>query len=161
MNAMQKSLSLACALALAMTLGACGDGENCSTNPTGASCTPPPPPPPSPTAAAPSPTPIPIPNVSGSWDSEARRWHFRLQQQGSTVSGQLLGYRDVYYSNPDHGDLAISGTISSTGAITFGCAAYGVNFDGRIDSSSRMTGTLYDCGNGCRNYGDIMVKTAN
>jgi hypothetical protein len=158
MNAMQKSLSLACALALALSFAACDDGGGGGgTAPTDVTQ------PPSPAAATPTPapTPTPPPSVSGSWDSEARRWHFRLQQQGSRISGQLLGYRDVYYSNPDHGDLAITGTVSSTGAITFGCAAFAVNFDGRIDSASRMTGTLYDCGNGCRNYGDVMVKTAN
>ena len=138
-------------LAGAITLSACGSDTVVN-----------PPPVTQPTAApTPAPTPIPVPCVSGSWDSEARRWHFRLQHQGSTVTGQLLGYRDVYYSNPDHGDLAITGTVSSTGAITFGCVAFGVNFDGQIESSSRMTGTLRDCGNGCRNYGDIMVKTAN
>ena len=142
-------------LAGAITLSACGGDKIVD----------PPPPPvtqaPPVATPAPSPTPIPVPSVTGSWDSEARRWHFRLEHHGSTVSGQLLGYRDVYYSNPDHSDLAISGTVSSTGAITFGCAAFGVNFTGQIDSSSRMTGTLYDCGAACRNYGDVMVKTAN
>jgi hypothetical protein len=162
MNAIQRSVTLAGALALALTLAACDDGGGnpCADNPLGPGCGPSPIPP-SPTPAAPSPTPIPVPNVTGSWDSEARRWHFRLEQSGSTVSGQLLGYRDVYYSNPEHGDLAIRGTVSSTGAISFGCAAFNVNFEGRVESSSRMTGTLYDCGNGCRNYGDIMVKTAD
>jgi hypothetical protein len=118
-------------------------------------------PPAPPATQPPAPAPIPVANISGSWDSEARRWHFRLDHRGSTVTGQLLGFRDVYYSNPEHSDLAIRGTVSSTGAVTFGCAAFGVNFEGRIESSTRMTGTLYDCGNGCRNYGDIMVKTAN
>lgn len=162
MNAMQKSVTLAGALALALTFNACGDGGGggCAENPLGPGCVPSPSPSPV-VVASPSPTPIPIPSVSGSWDSEARRWHFRLQHQGSTVTGQLLGYRDVYYSNPEHSDLAITGTVSSTGAITFGAIAFGVNFDGQIESSSRMTGTLRDCGNGCRNYGDIMVKTAN
>jgi len=162
MNAMQKSVTLAGALALALTFAACdnGGGDGCAQNPLGPGCGPSPTPP-SPVAPSPSPTPVPVPSVSGSWDSEARRWHFRLQQSGSTITGQLLGYRDVYYSNPDHGDLAIRGTVSSTGAITFGAAAFAVNFDGHVDSSSRMTGTLCDCANACRNYGDIMVKTAN
>jgi hypothetical protein len=154
MNAMQKSVTLAGALALALTLAACDGGGGTTPTPVTQ--------PPAPVATpTPAPTPIPVPSVTGSWDSEARRWHFRLQHQGSTVTGQLLGYRDVYYSNPEHSDLAITGTVSSTGAITFGAVAFGVNFDGQIESSSRMTGTLRDCGNGCRNYGDIMVKTAN
>lgn len=141
-------------LAGAIALSACGADKIVDP--------PPPPPPPPPVASpAPAPTPVPVPSVTGSWDSEARRWHFRLDQHGSVITGQLLGYRDVYYSNPEHGDLAISGTVSSTGAISFGCAAFAVNFQGQIESSSRMTGTTYDCGVTCRSYGEIMVKTAN
>lgn len=161
MNGMRKSVTLAVALALALTLGGCGSDEGPCQNPTGPGCPGSPTPPPATPTPVPVPTPTPVPSVAGSWDSEARRWHFRLEQSGSAVTGQLLGYRDVYYSNPDHADLAIHGTVSSTGAITFGCAAFGVNFEGRIESSSRMTGTLYDCGSGCRNYGDVMVKTAD
>jgi hypothetical protein len=164
MNAMQKSVMLAGAVALTLTLGGCGsdgDGGGCA-NPNGPGCPgSPTPPPPTPAAPSPSPTPVAVPSATGYWDSEARRWHFRLEQHGSTITGQLLGYRDVYYDNPEHGDLAVSGTVSSTGAITFGCAAFGVNFEGQIESGSRMTGTLYDCGNGCRNYGDIMVKAGS
>jgi hypothetical protein len=118
--------------------------------------------PPAPVATpAPAPTPVPVANVTGSWDSEARRWHLRLEHRGSTITGQLLGYRDVYYSNPDHSDLAIRGTVAGNGDITFSCTAFSVSFTGRIESATRMTGTLYDCGNSCRSYGDIMVKTAN
>ena len=119
-------------------------------------------PPPAPAATpAPTPPPVSVPSIAGSWDSEARRWHFRLQQSGSNITGQLLGYGRDYYSNPEHADLAIRGTVASNGTVTFGCAAFGVNFTGRVESATRMTGTLYDCGNGCRNYGDVMVKTAN
>jgi hypothetical protein len=108
-----------------------------------------------------TPTPAALANVSGSWDSEARRWHFRLEQHGSAITGQLLGYRDVYYSNPEHSDLAITGTVSSTGAVSFGCNAFAVHFDGQVASASSMTGTTYDCGITCRNYGEVMVKTAD
>jgi hypothetical protein len=142
-------------LIAAVLLPACGSDDG-GTTPTPATQ------PPAPAATpTPAPTPIPAANVSGYWDSEARRWHVRLVHSGSTVTGQLLGYRETYFPDPNDAALAIRGTVSSTGAIIFGCDAFAVNFDGRIDSSSRMTGTLYDCGNGCRNYGDVMVKTAN
>ena len=141
-------------LVAALVLPACGsDGGNPPTPVTQ---------PPAPPVTQPPPPPPPsVANVTGSWDSEARRWHFRLSHSGSAITGQLLGYRDVYYPNPNHGDLAIRGTVSSTGAISFGCNADNVFFEGRIESGTRMTGTLYDCVNGCRSYGDIMVKTAN
>lgn len=142
-------------VAVVILIPACGGG-NGGNSPTPITT-------PRPPAATPAPTPTPasVPAVAGSWDSEARRWHFRLQQSGTVITGQLLGYGRDYYSNPEHADLAVRGTVSSTGAITFGCDAFGVNFEGRVESPSRMTGTLYDCGNGCRNYGDAMVKTAN
>ncbi len=118
--------------------------------------------PPAPVATpTPAPTPIPVPSITGSWDSEARRWHFRLEQRGSVITGQLLGYRDVYYSNPEHGDLAITGAVSSTGAVSFRCSAFAVSFQGQIESATRMTGSTYDCGITCRSYGEVMVKTAN
>ena len=141
-------------LIAAVLLPACGGGGNTPTPVTQ-------PPAPPATTLAPAPPAPTVPSVSGTWDSQARRWHYRLAQSGSTVTGQLLGYANVYYPNPNHADLAIRGTVSSTGAITFGCNSDGVYFDGRIESSSRMTGTLYDCVNGCRSFGDILVKTAN
>ena len=143
-------------LAAALVLPACGGSGSGGNAPTPATQ------PPAPVATpTPVPTPIPVATITGSWDSEARRWHLRLEQRGTTVSGQLLGFRDTYYSNPDHPDLAIRGTVSSSGAVNFGCNAFGVNFSGQVASSTRMTGTLYDCGNSCRNYGEVMVKTAN
>jgi hypothetical protein len=143
-------------LAAALILPGCGGSGSSGNAPT------PPTQPPAPVATpTPAPTPVPVANITGSWDSEARRWHFRLEQRGSRVSGQLLGFRDTYYSNPDHPDLAISGTVSSGGVVNFGCTAFSVNFSGQVASSTRMTGTLYDCGNACRNYGEVMVKTAN
>jgi hypothetical protein len=140
-----------------VALAACG--SDTVTNPeTTASPTPQPTSLPTPAA---TPTPAALANVSGSWDSEARRWHFRLEQTGSVITGQLLGYRDVYYGNPEHPDLAITGTVSSTGAVSFGCNAFAVHFDGQVASTSQMTGTTYDCGITCRNYGEVMVKTAD
>ncbi len=110
---------------------------------------------------APAPPPPSVPAISGAWDSEARRWHFRIQQQGSTVSGQLLGYRTVYYPDPRHPDLALRGSITPGGVVTFGCNSDGVYFEGRVESATRITGTLYDCVNGCRSYGDVLIRTGN
>jgi hypothetical protein len=147
---MRKLLLIAAGL-----LPACGSGGG--NNPTPVTQAPAPPA----ATPAPAPTPVPVPTVSGSWDSEARRWHFRLVHTGSTVTGQLLGFANTYYPDPNNSDLAIRGTVSSTGAISFGCRSDGVSFEGRIENSSRMTGTLVDCVNGCRTFGDILVKTAN
>lgn len=136
-------------------LPACGGGGNDPTPVTQ-------PPAPPATTLAPAPPPPSVPSISGTWDSQARRWHFRLGQSGSNVTGQLLGYANVYYPNPtQNGNLTIRGTISSNGNITFGCNSDGVSFTGRVESSTRMTGTSYDCANGCRTYGEILVRTGN
>jgi hypothetical protein len=141
-------------LIAAVLLPACGGGGNDPTPVTQ-------PPAPPATTLAPAPPPPTVPSVAGTWDSEARRWHFRLRQSGSTVTGQLLGYAQTYYPDPNHPALAITGTVSSSGAITFGCQSDDVGFTGVVVSSNRMTGTLFDCGNGCRNYGDALVRTGN
>jgi len=153
MQVMRKLLRLTSGFALAVMLGACGDG-----GPTTPVVNPTPQPTPVPTPA-PTPTPTPAPAaVTGSWDSEARRWHFRLEQQGTTISGSLLGYRDVYYSNPEDPDLKITGTVVGS-QIDFHANAFGLNFGGTIQADGRrITGTLRDCANGCRNYGDELVK---
>jgi hypothetical protein len=104
---------------------------------------------------------VPAANVTGTWDSEARRWHFRLDHRGSAITGQLLGFRDAYFPDPTAGELQIRGTVGANGAISFSCAAFAVAFEGRIDTASRMTGTTYDCGNACRSYGEILVRTGN
>lgn len=151
MLVMRKLLRLTSGFALAVMLGACGDGG--PTTPVVTT----PPPTPAPTPAS-TPTPTPTPAVSGFWDSEARRWHFRLEQQGTTITGSLLGYRDVYYSNPEDPDLKITGTLVGS-QVEFHANAFGVNFGGTIQADGRsITGTLRDCANGCRNYGDVLVK---
>jgi hypothetical protein len=142
-------------LAALLVLPGCGDGGG------GNPPTPVTQPPAPPVTQPPPPPPPQFANVSGYWDSEARRWHFRLTQSGSVITGQLLGFRDVYYDNPDHADLFIRGTVAANGAVTFGCNAFGVSFTGRVESATRMTGTTHDCGNGCRDYGEILVKTGN
>jgi hypothetical protein len=150
MKPMRKLLRLTSGLALAVMLGGCGDG-----GPTTPVVNPTPQPTPAPT---PAPTPTPTPAVSGFWDSEARRWHFRLEQQGTTITGSLLGYRDVYYSNPEDPDLKITGTLVGS-RIDFHVNAFGLDFGGTIQADGRrITGTLRDCANGCRNYGDELVK---
>lgn len=152
MKPMRKLLRLTSGFGLAVMLGACGDGGPTIpvVNPTAQ---------PTPAPPAPTPTPTPAPAaVTGFWDSEARRWHLRLEQQGTTVTGALLGYRDVYYSNPEHSDLQITGTVVGS-QIDFRADAFGVSFGGTIQADGRrITGTLRDCANGCRNYGDELVK---
>jgi hypothetical protein len=99
-----------------------------------------------------------VPVVTGFWDSDARRWHFRLEQQGTTITGSLLGYKDVYYANPDDAELKITGTIAGS-QIDFRANAFGTSFSGTVDAGgARISGTLRDCANGCRNYGDVLVK---
>jgi hypothetical protein len=151
MKRIRRTLAGAAGLALAVMFGACGnDGP---TNPS-----PPPPPPPT---LAPTPTPAPTPAapvVTGFWDSEARRWHFRLEQQGTAITGSLLGYKDVYYSNPEDADLQIKGTIVGS-QIDFSANAFGTSFSGTVQADgSRISGSLRDCANGCRNYGDVLVR---
>ena len=95
---------------------------------------------------------------AGFWDSEARRWHFRLEQQGTTVTGSLLGFRDVYYSNPEDPDLKITGTVAGS-QVDFRANAFGTTFSGTMQSDGRrIEGTLRDCANGCRNYGDVLIR---
>jgi len=101
---------------------------------------------------------VPV-NISGYWDSEARRWHFELEQKGSQLTGALLGYRNVYYRNPGAAELKITGTVDAKGQVAFQAQAYGLWFDGALQPGSlRMLGTTFDCGDGCRKYGDTLVK---
>jgi hypothetical protein len=140
-------------------LPACGDdgGGGGGNDPT--PVTQPPAPPATTQPPAPPPT---IPNVAGFWDSEARRWHFELRQTGATINGTVLGFRDTYYGNTDHPDLQIRGTVSTSGAVTFNANAFSISFDGRRESSTRMTGTIYDCGSGnCRSFGEVLVRVGN
>lgn len=136
------------------TLGmaTCG-GDGGSPSPT--SSTPPTTAPPPPTTTlAPAP-----PNVTGFWTSQARQWHIELRQSANVLTGVLRGYKNVTYSNLDHPDLQITGTITNAGRVDFGCAAYSLGFVGDVDSTrTRMTGTTRDCANGCRNYGEVWVK---
>jgi hypothetical protein len=146
-----KTVAAAGALAFALMLGGCGDDGPTSPSPLPSTAP----------TAAPTPTPAPTPAapvVTGFWDSEARRWHFRLEQQGTTITGSLLGYKDVYYTNPDDAELKITGTIAGS-QIDFRANAFGTTFSGTVDAGgSRISGTLRDCANGCRNYGDELVK---
>lgn len=136
---------------LCLVLPACGGGGSPTSAPTPA---------PTPTPApAPTPTPTPaVPAVTGFWDSEARRWHIRLEQQGTSLAGSLLGYKDVYYSNPEDAELKITGTISGS-QVDFRADAFGLSFTGVVQpGGARIDGMLRDCANGCRNYGDQLVR---
>jgi hypothetical protein len=153
MNLTRSTVGLTAALALVVLLGACGDDSTpvTSTPPTTA---------PAPAATpVPAPTPTPAgPTATGFWDSEARRWHFRLEQQGTNLTGSLLGFKDVYYPNPEDPELKITG-INAGGQVDFHADAFGTRFSGTMSSDGRqMTGTLRDCANGCRNYGEVLVR---
>jgi hypothetical protein len=157
MNAIRRKLALAGALALALLLGGCGGGPTgCAKNPTGPDCQ-------VVVTSSPSPVPTPTPtppalDVSGGWRSQARAWNFRLQQSGTTLSGVVLGFKNVSYPETDPA-VQITGTISSSGDVAFKAPVFGIDFSGTVDSSGiRMTGTLFDCANGCRNYGEVLDK---
>jgi len=139
-------------LGLALIAGCGGGGDS---NPTVST---------PPVAATPAPTPAPAPtppalNVTGGWRSEARSWNFRLEQSGTTLRGVVVGFKNVTYPNLDDPLLQITGSITSGGAVAFKAPAFGIDFSGNVEpSGTRMTGTLFDCANGCRNYGEVLVK---
>lgn len=120
---------------------------------------------PSPSAAptaAPTPTPTPTPaaaSVTGNWRSEARSWDIRLEQNGSAIGGHLVGFKDMTYSNPNHPDLQITGTVNAAGEVEFGAAAFALSFTGTVEpGGAHINGTLYDCVNVCRKYGEILTR---
>jgi hypothetical protein len=133
-------------------LAGCGDGGNDRSTGTTA---------PTPvTQATPVPTPVPTPapSVSGDWVSQARSWNFRLRQNGTTLSGVVLGFKKVGYPQGDPA-VQITGSISTSGEVAFRAPVWGIDFTGRVAADGiTMNGTLYDCANGCRNYGEILEK---
>ena len=141
-------------LVVGFTLLAGCDGGNTPNTPTPVTSATPTP--------APAPTPTPTPaaaSVTGVWRSEARSWDIRLEQTGSTLRGNLLGFKDQEYSNPGHPDLQITGTITAAGAVEFSASAFSLSFDGVVaPGGMRMTGTLRDCVTVCRNYGEILNR---
>ena len=160
MSVIRRKLALAGAVALALVLGGCGGGPGgCAESPASVTCSPPPSPTPSPvTQTSPSPTPVSTVDVSGGWRSQARSWNFRLEQSGTTLSGVVLGFKNVSYPEADPA-VQITGSISSSGEVAFQAPVFGVEFSGTADPSGiRMTGTLRDCANGCRNYGEVLDK---
>jgi len=161
MNAIRRKLALAGGLALALLLGGCGGGKTnpCGDNPAGPGCPASPLTSPSPTVVS-TPTPPPAAlDVTGGWRSEARGWNFRLEQSDTTLSGVVTGFKNVTYPDLTDPVLQISGSISPDGAVAFKAPVFGIDFSGTADPSGiRMTGTLFDCANGCRNYGEVLDK---
>ena len=162
MNAIRKKMALAGALALALLLGGCGGGTSCAENPTSVTGQPPPVSPTPTAVSTPTPTPTPTPaalDVSGAWRSQARSWNLRLEQSGTTLTGVILGFKNVSYPDPTDPVVQIAGSISTSGEIAFQAPVFGIEFSGTVDSSGiRMTGTLRDCASGCRNYGEVLDK---
>jgi hypothetical protein len=71
----------------------------------------------------------------------------------------LLGFKNMQYANPADPALQITGTVGSAGQIEFQADAFALSFTGSAEpGSTRMTGTLYDCVNVCRKYGEILTK---
>jgi hypothetical protein len=105
-------------------LSACEDGTPNRPNPTPSSA-----PTPAPTPAPFAPTPPPL-AVTGHWHSEARAWEITLEQEGSAISGRLVGFKNVEFSNPAHPDLQITGTVTGANTIDFKAEAYGLRFSG-------------------------------
>ena len=163
MSAIRRVFALATAVAFALVLGACGGGGACGDRSTAADC----PPSPSPPIATPTPfatpTPIATPtpaalDVTGSWRSLARSWNFNLKQDGSTLSGVVVGFKNISYPATDP-TVQINGTIDSSGNVAFSAAVFGIEFNGVAEPGGlRITGTLRDCAGGCRNYGEILEK---
>jgi hypothetical protein len=76
-----------------------------------------------------------------------------------TIRGQLVGFKNAEFTNPTHPDLQITGTVTGTNTIDFKADAYALRFSGTTEAGgARMTGSLFDCVNVCRSYGEILVK---
>ncbi len=99
-------------------------------------------------------------DVSGMWHSEARSWDFQLRQSGTGLSGTVVGFKGIAYTNPDHPDLQITGTVSASGQVQFKANAFAIDFSGTVEGGGlRMNGSIYDCANTtCRNYGEVLIK---
>jgi hypothetical protein len=160
MNAIRTKMALAMGLVVALLLGGCGgSGDPAGCGSPTEPC-PPPPSSPIPTSdSTPAPTPAPAAlDVSGGWHSQARSWNFRLEQNGTTLTGVVLGYKNVSYDQTDP-LVQITGSISASGEVAFNAPVFGVEFSGTADPNGiLMTGTLRDCANGCRNYGEVLDR---
>jgi hypothetical protein len=158
MNAIRRKLALAQVMALALLLGGCGGTDkNPCDNPAAPGCGATPPPSPVIIEPSPSPTP-PALDVTGGWRSLARSWNFSLKQDGSKLSGTVLGFKNVSYDQSDPA-VQIDGSIDSSGNVAFSAPVFGIEFSGVAEPGGlRMTGTLRDCAGGCRNYGEILEK---
>lgn len=129
-----------------------GCGEETPNAPAPVAATPVPTPTPTPT-----PTATPLPSASGFWHSEARAWDIELVQQGGTLRGQLLGFKNVTFA-PEPA-LQITGTVDAAGTVEFHADAYALRFSGTLEpGGARMTGQLFDCVQVCRNYGEILIR---
>jgi len=97
-------------------------------------------------------------NLTGGWRSEARSWNFRLEQNGSALTGVVLGFKNVSYPETDP-VVQIAGTVNADHTVSFKAPVFGLDFTGVAEPSGlRMAGTLFDCANGCRNYGEVLDK---
>lgn len=162
MSVIRRKLALAQTVALALLLGGCGGGDNTCANPAAPDCTTRPSPSPvvttNPPLQEPTPPPATALNVTGNWRSLARSWNFNLKQDGSTLSGVVVGFKNVSY-DPSDPLVQITGSVDSNGNVAFSAGVFGIEFNGVAETGGlRITGTLRDCAGGCRNYGEILEK---
>jgi hypothetical protein len=127
-------------LVLAPFLAACGDPSA----------------PTPPVTTTPAPPETAHSKVAGYWDGETSRWHLRLEQRGTQLTGILLGHGDDYFRNAELSpELAITGTIGK-GLVSFQAEAFGLRFGGYLEPDGlRMIGTISEDGH---RYGEILVK---
>jgi hypothetical protein len=161
MSVIRRKLALAHTVALALLLGGCGsEGQPPCVNPAAPGCGETPPASPvitSSPATEESPAATVL-DVTGSWRSLARSWNFNLKQDGSALSGAVVGFKNVSYDASDPA-VQIDGTIDSSGNVAFSAPVFGIEFSGVAEPGGlRISGTLRDCAGNCRNYGEILEK---
>lgn len=97
---------------------------------------------------------VTVRSLSGSWHSAARGYYFDLRQDGTRITGLLVGYTPgpVYYRNP----FPLTGTVAANREVSFALNVDGgFNFLGTAESVlDSITGTLRDG----RSYGDILRR---
>jgi hypothetical protein len=106
--------------------------------------------------------PVTVGSLSGYWTSRARAWNYEITQNGSVITGRIIGFKNIVY--PDipliQGFLKLHGTVTPSGEVQFESVWSAVSFAGTLNGSlDSLTGTVFDCAIICRDYGEEMVRT--